>query len=104
MTVLSCSFFGHRKIETTDTLKQKLTYCIESLIIKHNMQNFLFGSKSEFNDLCYTIVSHLKEKYPTIKRICYTCKSESCTLEVEREEFEKNIFSCTKQRSSFVWL
>ncbi len=89
MGVLSCSFFGHRKIESTSILKQKLKHCIESLIINHNVERFLFGSNSEFNDLCYTMVSQLKEIYPSIKRIRYTCKSESCTLEIEREKFEK---------------
>ena len=82
----TCSFFGHRKINLTDNLRQKVSEAIENLIIKYNIQIFLFGSKSEFNNLCHFIVSELKDKYPNIKRICYTCKSESCTLEKERQE------------------
>lgn len=42
---------------------------IEQLIIKENVQTFLFGSKSQFNDLCYEIVTKFKEKYPHIKRV-----------------------------------
>ena len=53
---------------------------------------FLFGSRSEFNDLCHLVVSELKEEYSFVERICYTCKSESCTLESERKERER-IFS-----------
>lgn len=34
-----------------------------------NVDTFLFGSKSRFNDLCLEIVTQLKEKYPYIKRI-----------------------------------
>ncbi len=29
----------------------------------------MFGSKSQFNDLCYEVVSNLKIRYPNIKRI-----------------------------------
>lgn len=85
----TCSFFGHRKIETVNILKQELKECIEELIIKRDVKTFLFGSKSEFNDLCHSVVSDLRVKHPNIKRICYTCKSECCTLETEREEREK---------------
>ena len=93
----TCSFFGHRKIDANNNLKQKLKDCIEDLIVKCNTQTFLFGSKSNFNDLCHSIVSELKEKYPNIKRICYTCKSESCTLESERQKCEK-IYSSVLKR------
>ncbi len=84
-----CSFFGHRKIDITDDLKQELKDYIENLIVNCNTQIFLFGSKSDFNSICHLVVSQLKEKYPNIKRICYTCKSESCTIESERQKYEK---------------
>lgn len=84
-----CSFFGHRKIDVTDDLKQRLKDCIENLIIKCNIDTFLFGSKSNFNELCHFVVSELKEKYSNIKRVCYTCKSEGCILESERQKLEK---------------
>ncbi len=86
----TCSFFGHRNIDINNKLKQKVKKCIKNLIINSNVQTFLFGSKSNFNDLCHLLVSELKEEYPNIKRICYTCKSEGCTLEVERKKREKS--------------
>ncbi len=64
-----CCFFGHRKITETQELKNRLYGIAENLIINKNVDTFLFGSKSEFNDLCYMIVTELKEKYPHIKRI-----------------------------------
>ena len=85
----TCCFFGHRNIQPTFSLKQNLKECIEEIIVKFNVQTFLFGSKSKFNDLCHLVVSELKEKYPNIKRICYTCKSEGCTLEIERKNREE---------------
>lgn len=66
---LTCCFIGHRKIEYSIELEQKLTELIENLIIEHNVVIFLFGSRSEFDKLCYKIVTKLKQKYPHIKRI-----------------------------------
>lgn len=65
----TCCFFGHRKITETDELKSKLYNEIELLITNRRVHTFLFGSKSQFDDLCYKIVTKLKEKYPHIKRI-----------------------------------
>ncbi len=64
----TCCFFGHRKINETDELKQRLYEEVEKLI-ERGVNTFLFGSKSEFNDLCYDIVTNLKEKYSNIKRV-----------------------------------
>lgn len=64
-----CSFFGHRIINETEELKIRLFKTIERLITEENVDTFLFGSKSRFNDLCHEIVSQIKEEYPYIKRI-----------------------------------
>ena len=64
----TCCFFGHRKIKVSEELKERLTKAVEELIIK-DVDNFLFGSKSEFDSFALTLVSQLKEKYPHIKRI-----------------------------------
>ena len=84
-----CSFFGHRKINITKELEENLTSLIEKLITKEGVSIFLFGSKSEFNTLCHKIVNNLKEKYPYIKRVAYTCEHESCILEKDREKMQK---------------
>lgn len=76
-----CCFIGHRKIDLTKQLEEKTKKVIEDLIVNKNVATFLFGSKSEFDSLCHRLVSNLKEKYPHIKRIAYTCRSESCILE-----------------------
>ncbi len=64
-----CCFIGHRKINITDELKNRLTAIIENLIVHENVTTFFFGSKSRFDDLCHKTVSGLKEKYPNIKRV-----------------------------------
>lgn len=53
----------------TDELKEKLRVVIERLIVDENIDTFLFGSKSQFDDLCYDVVTEIKKKYPHIKRI-----------------------------------
>ena len=62
-------FFGHRKINETEELKIRLYKTIEKLIKNENVDTFIFGSKSEFDDLCLKIVTKIKEKHPNIKRI-----------------------------------
>lgn len=64
-----CCFIGHRKIAKSSELREKIFNAIENIIVNENVINFFFGSKSEFNDYCYEIVTELKEKYPQIKRI-----------------------------------
>ena len=65
----TCCFIGHRKIIETEKLKSSLCEVIEKLIKEKNINTFLFGSKSRFNDLCYELVTQAKEKYPHIKRV-----------------------------------
>lgn len=93
----SCSFFGHRKIEITEDLKQKVKDIIENLINNDNVSVFIFGSRSDFNDLCHFIVTQLKEVYPYIERIAYTCRSEVCVLEEDRKKWEE-IYSRVQNR------
>ena len=65
----TCCFIGHREINMTDELKEKLHMIIERLITEESIDTFLFGSKSQFDDLCYDIVTETKKKHPHIKRI-----------------------------------
>ena len=102
INIKSCSFIGHRKINITNAQEQKLKAIIEDLIINNNVSTFLFGSKSEFDSLCHSIVSDLKSKYPSIKRIKYTCKSESCLLENEKEKWENILSKPEKQKITLL--
>ncbi len=98
--VCTCSFFGHREIEITEELKIRLKKVIENLIVKHNVSIFLFGSN--FNDLCHKIVTELKGKYMTLRRVSYTCKSETCMLESERVKWEEIYMNLYKRKANFV--
>lgn len=65
----TCCVFGHRTITETEELNTRLYDVIEEMILKENVDTFLFGSKSDFNDFCLDLVTKIKEKYPHIKRI-----------------------------------
>lgn len=64
-----CCVFGHRTINETPKLKNEIYTIIEGLITGKSVDTFLFGSKSRFDELCYEVITALKEKYPYIKRI-----------------------------------
>ena len=65
----TCCFFGHRTINETEELKTKLCEAVEDLITNQNVDTFLFGGKSRFDELCLEVVTNIKEKYPNVKRI-----------------------------------
>ncbi len=69
METNTCCFIGHRTINETQELKTTLYETIERLIINEKIDTFLFGSKSQFNDLCLALVTKIKEKHPHIKRV-----------------------------------
>ena len=80
----TCCFFGHRKIDKTLELKERLLSEIENLITNENVTKFLFGSKSQFDDYCYEIVSELKEKYPYLNKLKIISDSDAHYLEKMR--------------------
>ena len=80
-----CSFFGHRKIENGQALREQVIGLVESLIEK-GFTVFLFGGFGEFDELCYQAVSAIKERYPTIKRV-YCVSDERHLRESKRPKY-----------------
>ncbi|MBQ8444095.1 MAG: hypothetical protein IJX25_01935 [Clostridia bacterium] len=64
-----CSFFGHREMEVSEELKNRLKIKLEDMIVNENYGLFFFGGLGMFDYLCWQVVSELKEKYPHIRRI-----------------------------------
>lgn len=69
MEINACCFIGHRKINETEELNERVYTEIERLITEEKVDTFLFGSRNDFNYLCLDIVTEIKEKYPHVKRI-----------------------------------
>ena len=89
----SVCFIGHRKIERTPEIEKKLRKILLKLI-KNGTVNFIFGDHSEFNYLCYDIVTELKETYPQIKRIKFRKDYEDTddyTMQFLITGYEENI-------------
>ena len=91
-----CCFIGHRKIEKSIELKQRVEETIKALIQNKGVNIFLFGSRSEFDDLCHSIVTELQKYNPQIKRIMYTCRSEYACMKEDKEEKERIAREVTK--------
>lgn len=64
-----CGILGHRKTENTVQLKNAIEHTVRKLIIENNVNVFLFGSRIMFIDLCYKIVSNLKNEFSNIQRV-----------------------------------
>ena len=91
----ACSFFGHRDTPQTEELKEKVREIVERLIIEEGVDTFLFGSRSNFDELCHVVVTELKEKYPYIQRIAYLCKHETGCLVGEGAKMKQQIKQLT---------
>lgn len=61
-------FIGHKTIEKNEELVSLIKETVITLI-KKGATNFLFGSMSEFDNLCWETVTELKNEYSFIKRI-----------------------------------
>lgn len=65
----TCCFIGHREIPRTKELEDAVALTVERLILDEGVRRFLFGSQSEFDALCLSVVTEAKEKYPDIRRV-----------------------------------
>ena len=92
---MQVAFIGHRKIEEGRGLRQKLKNALIALIEKEKADTFLFGSKSEFNDICYDVVTKLKETYPYIRRIEVRATNEHLPqmyIDITLKYYEETVF------------
>ena len=91
----ACCFFGHRRVENIESLRSKVYKTVEELILNHGVETFLFGSKSEFDYLCRSVVADLKEKFPHIKRVYVRAEYMEISENYEKyllEDFEETYF------------
>lgn len=89
-------FIGHRKIDITESLKERLYNVIEDLMVSRGVTHFLFGSNSQFDSLCHEVVSNIKNKYPYIKRVYVRAQFQKISKEYEQyllTEYEDTFFA-----------
>lgn len=63
------TFIGHRKIQNSELLTEHIKQTVLNLIDEKQVDTFLFGSRSAFDDLCLETVTEIKKLRPHIKRI-----------------------------------
>lgn len=79
---MNCCVIGHRVVEDLDKKKLRETVL---MLIKSGVDCFLFGTKSQFNDICYHVIKEFKEEF-NLKLCCYLCRNEfAFTKESEKE-------------------
>lgn len=93
----SCAFFGHRNIVVTDSLQEQITKTIIEKIENENFSVFYFGGLGDFDDLCYKIVTKLKNEYKSIQRIFCLYDSKHISYNkrptwLKNEEYEDYIY------------
>ena len=69
------TFIGHRKLQFDNGFRQQLKELILSLIDDRNADTFLFGSRSDFNNLCLEVVTE-KPNTPTSTKTTKTIYSD----------------------------
>lgn len=79
----SVCFIGHRNANLSN---EEIDYLKSVLInlIKNGVDNFLFGSRSSFNNLCLNLVAELQKEFNHIKIVGYPCTHESFFLKNEK--------------------
>lgn len=64
----NCCFIGYRKVKDPGFVKERVKAIVIELL-SQGVKRYLFGSRSEFNDICLTVVSELKKDHPDIVRV-----------------------------------
>ena len=52
-------FIGHRTITVTDELSERIRATVLDLVDNQGVNTFLFGSRSQFDELCLKIVTEI---------------------------------------------
>ena len=88
----TCSIIGHREIKISNELKENIKETIIWLICEVGVEKFLFGSKSKFADLCYEIVSSIKQTNEKVKRVYVRAEYPYIN-----REYEEYLLSCYEE-------
>lgn len=89
---MRATFIGHRTIKLTEKLKFEIEKTITSLI-EAKVKTFLFGSKSQFDDICLEILNKLKTKYKDIK--CIYVRAEYPYIDKEYKNYLSSFYDYT---------
>lgn len=92
--MVKVAFIGHRRIEKTEALKRQLTDIIIALI-DEGADTFLFDSRSQFDTMCYDIVTELQQKFPYVRRVEVRSSNEylpQTYIDITLKYYEETVF------------
>ena len=73
----TCSCFGHSDVDITDDLIARTRTEIDKAI-ESGVRIFLFGGRSDFDDLCYDLVTEKKNTEPQLDiKGCFVCTRQT---------------------------
>ena len=75
----SCCFIGHR--DCPNKIKNSLLETLENLIVNKNVKTFYVGTQGKFDQLVYTVLCELEEKYQIQTVVVLAYLSRSVTTE-----------------------
>ena len=89
---MTVCFIGHRTIANAEQIKSRLLDILSTLIGK-GADTFLFGSRSQFDSLCWNVVTELQTQCPNIKRVSYNTPHETAITSKEERQHLEAIYS-----------
>lgn len=93
-------FIGHRTITVTNELCERIRTTVLDLIDSQGVDTFLFGSRSQFDELCLKIVTETKEIRPNIRRICV--RAEYPYISADYEKYLLTFYDKTYMPESII--
>ncbi len=99
----TCSCFGHTYVDITDDLISRTRKEIDRAI-EDGVRIFLFGGRSDFDDLCYDLVTEKKNSDPrlNIQRVfCFSLDSQFRKPPRWYEKKEYESFECPTKRVNY---
>lgn len=99
-----CSLIGVNSVKVIQLVKREIEKAILKMIQEDDFTTFYFSGCSEFEKVCYEILTELKSKYINIERVFCRCAQQkelpSCLSEFDRvvelktpkTTFEKEFF------------
>ena len=91
---MQVAFIGHRKIEKTEEVRQRIIDTVSELI-NEGADTFLFGSRSQFDEICYEVLTEIQKTYPQIRRVEVRASNEylhQMYIDITLKYYEETIF------------
>lgn len=99
--VMKVCFIGHRTVTAPGQIKLRLETIVLELIAA-GADTFLFGSRSEFDQIAWEVVTQLQKQYPYLQRVAHNAPHETVFLSrAESQRYEQIYYQQAGRRVYF---